>query len=136
LPPELCGVRALDGNRLHLAEAGSLDLQPGDLVIVEGSAGQWVGRVAVSPGQLVAVQGAPEPTGRVLRKAREDEARAGQQEPDSDEQIPREWSAGMEKARGAPVVQNEWEVQRFANGYVAGRFGEDAVPGGDLRSNP
>jgi hypothetical protein len=128
-------VRALNEARLQLVEPGSLELRAGDWVIVESPSGESLGRVVVSPDQLIASGPPAESTGRVVRKATREEVGAAQPASETNLQIPSEWSEPM-ATETTGAVQNEWEVQRFANGYVASQFGEDAVPGGEVRRNP
>ena len=67
-PGRLVGVRLERAGRVGYYDAGSLELEAGDSVMVETEHGPRIGRVAISPTQLVHsdVKG---PLPPVLRKA-------------------------------------------------------------------
>ncbi len=64
----VAGVRFERAGRVYFIEAQGLELQVGDLVLVEVEGTTRVGRVFIAPGQVVVAELAA-PQGRVLGKA-------------------------------------------------------------------
>lgn len=64
----VAGVRFERAGRVYFIEAQGLELQVGDLVLVEVEGTTRVGRVVIAPGQVVVAELAA-PQGRVLGKA-------------------------------------------------------------------
>lgn len=64
----MAGVRFERAGRVYFVEAQGLELQVGDLVLVEVEGATRVGRVVIAPAQVVVAELAA-PQGRVLGKA-------------------------------------------------------------------
>jgi cell fate regulator YaaT (PSP1 superfamily) len=69
---EVVGIRFKEAGKIYYFKAGELDLDVGNYVVVDTSHGQEVGRVVVSPDQVVANE-IKEPLKEVLRLAEPDD---------------------------------------------------------------